>query len=257
MPSGLLPTPVTSSPDKPFPHPAFPFLTGRQNRSIRLLIILLASLAALAWTFQSLTHRPPVHPDSLDYAPADDALLGPNSSGTGAGPGAGAGFQSPPFVDDRLDLSQSARDIRAMLNFVTQFPERPLPPQVLEQGADVANVLRDDARSAGDMDWDEGDRELPLVVFSKTYCPFSKRAKALLAEMHLSPQPFVVEADLRTDTSLLKSLLTRLTHHSTFPNIFVGGVSLGGSDDLHLLHESGRLKDMLRAVGVKSHASHD
>ncbi|KZO93149.1 thioredoxin-like protein [Calocera viscosa TUFC12733] len=144
-----------------------------------------------------------------------------------------------------------------MLNFVTQFPERALPPQVLEDEADIANVLRDDARSAGDHDWDEGTRELPLVVFSKTYCPFSKRAKALLSELHLSPAPFIVEADLRSDTNLIKSLLTKLTHHSTFPNVFVGGVSLGGSDDIAALHESGRLKDILRAVGVKSHPGHD
>ena len=40
-------------------------------------------------------------------------------------------------------------------------------------------------------------RREPLVVFSKTTCPYSMRAKALLSSLSLQPPPYVVEVDLR------------------------------------------------------------
>jgi len=62
--------------------------------------------------------------------------------------------------------------------------------------------------------------------------------------------PVIIEVDSRPDGQLIKSLLTRLTAHSTFPNILVNGKLLGGSDDLAALHESGDLRDILRSVGA-------
>ncbi|KAG8741638.1 hypothetical protein FRC12_015601, partial [Ceratobasidium sp. 428] len=92
----------------------------------------------------------------------------------------------------------------------------------------------------------------PVVVFSKTYCPYSKRAKHLLASLHVEPPPFVVEVDLRSDVNIVKALLLRLTGHGTFPNIIVQRKSLGGSDDLAQLHESGELVKVLAAAGAKT-----
>ncbi|EJU04087.1 hypothetical protein DACRYDRAFT_48120, partial [Dacryopinax primogenitus] len=79
---------------------------------------------------------------------------------------------------------------------------------------------------------------------------FSKKAKSLLVQLRLSPPPAIVEADLRSDTAILKSLLSKLTNHSTFPNVFIGGHSIGGSDDLQALHEQGKLWEVLRGAGV-------
>ncbi|KAF5321848.1 hypothetical protein D9619_001468 [Psilocybe cf. subviscida] len=70
------------------------------------------------------------------------------------------------------------------------------------------------------------DKEYPLIVFSKTYCPYSKRAKALLEAYDLKPPPKIVEVDIRDDGNVIKHLLTRLTGHSTFPNIVVKGKSI-------------------------------
>ncbi|KAF7294759.1 Glutaredoxin domain protein [Mycena indigotica] len=105
------------------------------------------------------------------------------------------------------------------------------------------------------LDWAQRKREIdeqfPLVVFSKTYCPFSKRAKALLETYHLTPPPKVIEVDLRDDAEHIKQLLTRLTQHSTFPNVILLGDSLGGSDQLQALHKDGRqLRNMLQTAGI-------
>lgn len=44
----------------------------------------------------------------------------------------------------------------------------------------------------------------------------------------------------------------RLTGHGTFPNVIVQRKSIGGSDDLARLHDSGELVQMLAAAGVKA-----
>ncbi|PBK95486.1 hypothetical protein ARMGADRAFT_1011321 [Armillaria gallica] len=56
---------------------------------------------------------------------------------------------------------------------------------------------------------------------------------------------------LTNDSIQLKSLLTRLTSHSTFPNVILRGNSIGGGDDLAKLHTEGKLKGILEEAGVK------
>ncbi|KAK0505129.1 thioredoxin-like protein [Armillaria luteobubalina] len=111
------------------------------------------------------------------------------------------------------------------------------------------------ADEGDDVDWEAErealDKQFPLVVFSKSYCQFSKRAKTLLESLELDPPMRVIEVDLRDDSIQLKSLLTRLTSHSTFPNVILRGTSIGGSDDLAKLHAEGKLKGILEGAGVK------
>ncbi|KAJ7760989.1 thioredoxin-like protein [Mycena metata] len=110
------------------------------------------------------------------------------------------------------------------------------------------------AAGSDDLDWNKRVQELneryPLVVFSKTYCPYSRRAKALLASYDLSPPPKIIEVDLRDDATQVKHVLTRLTHHSTFPNVIIRGKSIGGSDHLHALHGDKTLRRMLESAGM-------
>ncbi|KAF9050095.1 thioredoxin-like protein [Panaeolus papilionaceus] len=111
--------------------------------------------------------------------------------------------------------------------------------------------------AAGDatLDWAEEraiiDKDFPLIVFSKTYCPYSKRAKELLEAYDTKPAPKIVEVDIRDDGNVIKHLLTRLTNHTTFPNILLRGKSIGGSDDLLELHNTNALTKLLEDNGVK------
>jgi len=111
----------------------------------------------------------------------------------------------------------------------------------------------------GDDDWVKHVRELqddsPLVIFSKSYCPFSKRAKSLIQTYALDPSPRIVEVDLREDGDLIKVILTRLTKHSTFPNIILRGHSIGGFDDLQALHDAGKLEELFEENGLSVHGS--
>ncbi|KAF9270095.1 thioredoxin-like protein [Marasmius fiardii PR-910] len=91
----------------------------------------------------------------------------------------------------------------------------------------------------------------PVVVFSKSFCPYSRRAKKLLDSYGLRPPPKVIEVDLRDDSTQIKAILTRLTQRQTFPNVIVKGKSIGGSDDIHHLHTEKDLKRIFEKAGVQ------
>lgn len=48
------------------------------------------------------------------------------------------------------------------------------------------------------------------------------------------------------DDYQVKMTLKELSGRDTFPNIFLNGKTLGGSDDLEYLHESGQLVLLLK-----------
>nr|DAD40383.1 TPA_asm: hypothetical protein HUJ06_014706 [Nelumbo nucifera] len=68
-----------------------------------------------------------------------------------------------------------------------------------------------------------------IAVFSKSYCPYSLRAKRIFNELH--EKPFVVELDLRDDGSQIQDVLLDLVGKRTVPQVFVNGKHIGGSDE--------------------------
>lgn len=90
----------------------------------------------------------------------------------------------------------------------------------------------------------------PVVVFSKTYCPYCRRAKATLASAAeaipgASP-PHIVELDERPDGEALQQVLAARTGRRTVPSVWVGGVPVGGGDEVAALDGAGELEDLLR-----------
>uniref|UniRef100_A0A803L6Z9 Glutaredoxin domain-containing protein n=2 Tax=Chenopodium quinoa TaxID=63459 RepID=A0A803L6Z9_CHEQI len=82
-----------------------------------------------------------------------------------------------------------------------------------------------------------------IAVFSKSYCPYSLRAKRIFNE--LQEKPFVVELDLRDDGSHIQDILLELVGQRTVPQVFVNGKHIGGSDDLQSAVLSGQLQKNL------------
>lgn len=95
----------------------------------------------------------------------------------------------------------------------------------------------------------------PMVVFSKLYCPFSKRLKQLLRDHYsITPEPTIVELDLHKHGKELQDYLRTLTNRGTVPNVLVGSKnheSRGGSDDFLQLHNDDKLADLLNLWGDK------
>lgn len=92
----------------------------------------------------------------------------------------------------------------------------------------------------------------PVIIFSKSYCPFSKRAKGLLLEKYLiTPDPYVVELDEHPLGSQLQDQLLEKTGRRTVPNIMINGVSIGGADDIVELDNSDTLVKKMVELGQK------
>ncbi|KAJ5112177.1 hypothetical protein N7532_000222 [Penicillium argentinense] len=95
-------------------------------------------------------------------------------------------------------------------------------------------------------------KRAPVIIFSKSYCPYSKRAKHILLDRYsISPKPFVVELDQHPIGPGLQDLLAQNTGRRTVPNVLVNGKSIGGGDDIAALDQSDELASTLRQMGGK------
>jgi len=81
---------------------------------------------------------------------------------------------------------------------------------------------------------------VPVEIYTTTYCAYCVMAKRLLDKRGVA----YVEKDV-TDDPAKRAWLVQATGRRTVPQIFIGGVSVGGSDDLHALDRSGELARML------------
>ncbi|KAI7869751.1 Alg9-like mannosyltransferase family-domain-containing protein [Spinellus fusiger] len=86
----------------------------------------------------------------------------------------------------------------------------------------------------------------PVLIYSKSYCPYCKRAKQILDKY--CPQKYhVIELDQREDGRALQTAVAQLTQHRTVPAIFVNGKLLGGSDALATLDRDNALQTLALA----------
>jgi len=91
-----------------------------------------------------------------------------------------------------------------------------------------------------------------VIIFSKSYCPHSKRAKHILLDKYiLDPAPFVVELDQVPLGLNLQARLAELTGRKTVPNVLINGVSIGGGDDVAALDDNNKLIDKIKDLGQK------
>jgi len=82
-----------------------------------------------------------------------------------------------------------------------------------------------------------------IVVFSKTHCPYCKRAKEAIGV--LTPQFTVVELDVVKDGPAQQEALLEMTGQKTVPNIFVDGKHIGGCDKTLELISSGEFQKLI------------
>ncbi|KAF4981404.1 hypothetical protein FZEAL_2786 [Fusarium zealandicum] len=95
-------------------------------------------------------------------------------------------------------------------------------------------------------------KKSPVIIFSKSYCPYSKRAKGILKEKYIiTPEPYVVELDEHPQGSALQDQLLETTGRRTVPNIMINGVSIGGADDIVEMDNAGKLTAKIVDLGNK------
>jgi glutaredoxin 3 len=81
-----------------------------------------------------------------------------------------------------------------------------------------------------------------IVIYTKPGCPYCIAAKGLLDKKGADYQEIVASNDPEK-----KAEMVQRSGRSTFPQIFIDGKHIGGSDDIHALDRSGGLDPLLAA----------
>ncbi|PBP22084.1 hypothetical protein BUE80_DR007059, partial [Diplocarpon rosae] len=91
-----------------------------------------------------------------------------------------------------------------------------------------------------------------IIIFSKSYCPHSARAKGILLEKYIiDPKPYVVELDQHKLGLELQARLADLTGRKTVPNVLINGITIGGGDEVAALDSSRTLIEKITTLGGK------
>jgi glutaredoxin 3 len=80
-----------------------------------------------------------------------------------------------------------------------------------------------------------------VEIYTTPSCPYCHAAKRLLAKKGAA----FTEIDVSADPALRAAMTARAGGRRTVPQIFIGGVHAGGSDDIHALDHAGRLDPLL------------
>lgn len=100
---------------------------------------------------------------------------------------------------------------------------------------------------------------LDIMFFAKSYCPYCKRARhtfdKALKDLGFDKDKLefhVVELDLLPDNDglLIQNRLMDLSGQRTVPNIFIGGIHIGGNSDVEDLLFYGELQKLLEVTAA-------
>ena len=80
-----------------------------------------------------------------------------------------------------------------------------------------------------------------VAIYTRAMCGYCSAAKRLLDGKGVK----YTEHDASFSPELRQEMIARANGRSTFPQIFVGAVHVGGCDDLYALDRAGRLDGLL------------
>jgi len=81
----------------------------------------------------------------------------------------------------------------------------------------------------------------PVEIYTTPSCPYCHAAKRLLVKKGVA----FTEIDVSRDPAQRRVMMERAKGGYTVPQVFIGGVPVGGSDDIHALDHAGRLDRLL------------
>jgi len=79
-------------------------------------------------------------------------------------------------------------------------------------------------------------------IYTARYCPYCASAKSLLKRKGVS----FTEIDIGGNCERRDEMIERANGRVTVPQVFIGGLHVGGSDELRALEREGKLDQLLR-----------
>lgn len=129
------------------------------------------------------------------------------------------------------------------------FPEVTLAPALIE---DIKAMEDPNWVPPEEVEVMDPNEEIPaaiasdkVVVFSKDYCEFCKKTKALLNDKGVKFT--TVEVNVKPNGADFAAALSKISGQKTFPNVYIGGKQIGGNDDMQAANDSGKLDELLKA----------
>jgi len=80
-------------------------------------------------------------------------------------------------------------------------------------------------------------------IYTRQYCSYCQFAKQLLSRKGVSFR----EIDVTGNAQVRQEMVQRANGRTTFPQIFIGAMHVGGCDELYALEETGKLDPLLSA----------
>ena len=80
-----------------------------------------------------------------------------------------------------------------------------------------------------------------ITIYTAFLCPYCHAAKELLAHK----KAVFEEIDVSYSPALREEMTAKAGGRSSVPQIWIGGLHVGGSDDLHALDDQGKLDPLL------------
>ncbi|KAL2019486.1 hypothetical protein VTK56DRAFT_9602 [Thermocarpiscus australiensis] len=250
-------------------------------RRLRVLVyVALAGFVTLLFFTSQARHAR--DPDTRSIQDFYYKTVNAMDKGHGAGAGGGASSDGQRVVagkdhdadgdvdeDDIIVAKQMAERLRqaeemAKDNARAKAPNKPDPPEALIGVGSSASGQQRGASKGKEKEKEretEEDHEVevelnailkksPVIIFSKSYCPYSKRAKGILLEKYvIEPTPYVVELDKHPIGTAIQTRLAEMTGRKTVPNVMVYGTSIGGGDEIADLDREKSLADKVRKLG--------
>lgn len=87
-----------------------------------------------------------------------------------------------------------------------------------------------------------------VEIYTRDYCGYCSRAKALLASKGVD----FTEYAAGEDPEKRREMIQRSHGGSTYPQVFINGRPVGGSDEIHDLDRTGRLDELLAKAQVQT-----
>jgi glutaredoxin 3 len=80
-----------------------------------------------------------------------------------------------------------------------------------------------------------------IIIYTTKICPYCIRAKALLDR-----KGFKYEEISAEDEKIRNEMIKKAGGMRSVPQIFIGDIHVGGSDELHALEKQGKLDELVK-----------
>ncbi|CAD6185078.1 unnamed protein product [Caenorhabditis auriculariae] len=90
-----------------------------------------------------------------------------------------------------------------------------------------------------------------VMVYSKTFCPYSKKLKKILSNYNIEDLK-IVELDEQNDMTDMQDFLKTMSGRTTVPQLFINGRFIGGHDETRAIEDRGELRPLLEKANALS-----